>query len=142
MHPYTATVRIAATPDRIWPMLADVQSWPRWLPTMTSVERLGDGKLTIGARYKIEQPRFRPTVWTVVSLEPPHSFAWEARWPGARALATHSLSLMPGGSSDLVLTVVFSGPLSLLARGIAGGTVARYLSREAASLKQQVEGKL
>ena len=101
MHPYTATVRIAATPDRIWPMLADVQSWPRWLPTMTSVERLGDGKLTIGARYKIEQPRFRPTVWTVVSLGTPHSFAWEARGPGARALATHSLSLMPGGSLTL-----------------------------------------
>ena len=141
MHPYAATVRISATPERVWPVLADVVRWPEWLPTMISVEPLGAAPLAIGARYKIAQPRLRPTIWSVVKLEPLRSFAWQASWPGARALATHSLSSAPGGSSDVVLQVHFWGPLSVLARALAGRLTREYLAREVASLKQQVEAQ-
>lgn len=139
MHPYTATAEIAATPARIWPVIANVEDWPQWLPTMTSVKRMGAGALEVGARYRLEQPRLRPTVWTVVNVEPSNTFAWEARWPGARALATHSLTAGPGGSTRLVLQVSFSGPMSLLARAIAGRTVQEYLSLEAAAVKRHFE---
>jgi uncharacterized protein YndB with AHSA1/START domain len=142
MQPYTATARIAATPERVWPVLSDVRIWPQWLPTMTSIARVGAGSLEVGARYRIEQPRCRPTVWTVVSIDPPNSFAWEARWPGARARASHSLIAASDGSSTIELQVVFSGPMSFLARAFAGGTIKEYLAREAASLKQRVEATL
>lgn len=139
LHPYTATARISAPPEQAWPILADVTHWPEWLPTMASVERLGTGPLAVGASYKVAQPNFRPTVWTVIELAPPRSFAWQASWPGARALATHALNPAAGGSSVVVLQVTFSGPLSMLARAIAGRLIRRYLALEVAALKRQVE---
>src|SRR5262245_35475249 len=141
MPPYTATIRIAATPERVWPVLADVVRWPEWLPTMISVEPLGAATLAVGARYRLAQPRLRPTIWSVVELESLRSFAWESSSPGVRILATHSVGVAPGGSSDVVLQVQFAGPLSLVARALVGRLVGEYLALEVASLKQQVEAQ-
>ncbi len=127
-------------PDRIWPIMADVVHWPEWLPTMTSVEGLSGAALAMGNQYHVVQPGFRPTVWTVVELEPQRCFAWEARWPGARALARHAVQPAPDGrSSDVALQVLFSGPLGFLASAIAGHRIRTYLTREVESLKQKVE---
>lgn len=123
----------------IWPIMADVERWPEWLPTMTSVENLGVAPLAIGNQYKLVQPGFRPTLWSVVALEPLHFFAWEASWPGARALATHTLRPWNHESSEVVLEVYFSGPLSVLARALAGRRIKEYLALEVATLKRKVE---
>ncbi len=95
--PYIASDLIAAPPKRIWPMLADVQHWPDWLPTMISVEPLGPAELAPGASYRITQPKFRPAVWTVVGLEPLRAFSWVTRSSGVRVLADHRLT-RPMGS--------------------------------------------
>jgi hypothetical protein len=72
-------------------------------------------------------------------LEPLRSFSWESRSPGVRALADHSLSPMPFGSTSLTLRIQFSGPLSAVARVLFGSLTREYLAREAALLKQRVE---
>lgn len=135
----TATTRIDAPPERVWESMADVLHWPDWLPTMTAVEPLDSQRLVLGARYRIVQPRLSPAVWTVVRLEALRSFAWESRSPGVRALAEHSLSPMPDGSSSVTLRVQFLGPLCVLARVLAGSLTKEYLAREAALLKRRVE---
>ncbi|MBL0919929.1 MAG: SRPBCC family protein [Hydrogenophaga sp.] len=139
MNRYAASVRIAAKPDRIWPVIADVTRWPDWLPTMTAVEHLDEAALRMGHRYRLLQPGFRPTLWSVVELEPQKAFAWEARWPGARALARHAVRPVTAESSEVLLQVVFSGPLGLLAGALAGRRIRRYLALEVASLKQKME---
>jgi ribosome-associated toxin RatA of RatAB toxin-antitoxin module len=139
MTPLTATTIVAVPRERAWALLADVLRWPDWLPTITSVEPLGPDALTVGARYRITQPRLRPAIWTVVQLEPLRSFSWESRSPGVRTLANHWLSPLPDGSTSVTLQVEFSGPLSILARVVAGSLTRDYLAREAASLKQRVE---
>lgn len=135
----SATARIAARPEQIWAILTDVVRWPDWLTTMTSVQPLGPKALALGARYRIAQPKLRPATWTVVRLEPSRSFAWETRSPGVRALADHTLTPMPDGSTSVTLQIQFSGPLSALAHLLAGSLTRDYLAREAAALKQQVE---
>jgi len=139
--PFVATTAIAAPPERVWPPLADVTRWPDWLSTMISVQPLGPEPLTIGASYRITQPRLRPAVWTVVRLEPLRSFSWETRSPGVRVLADHSLRPLPDGSTSVTLEIRFSGPLSALARGLGGALTREYLVREAASLKLRVEAR-
>ncbi len=114
MRTYHATALIAAPPDRVWAELLGVLRWPEWLPTVTSVQPLGAAPLAVGARYRISQPRLRPAVWSVVQFDPQRSFAWESRSPGVRALANHSLSSAPGGSTHVALQIDFSGPLSVL----------------------------
>ncbi len=137
MRTYTATTVIVAPPECLWPILADVVRWPEWLPTVTSVEALGAEPLAVGARYRIAQPKLRPAIWSVVRIEPYHSFAWESRSPGVRALANHCLSPAPGGSTEVTLRVDFSGPLSALVGAIAGRLTKEYLRREVAALERR-----
>ena len=138
---FATTTHVAAPPEWVWALLADVVHWPDWLPTMTAVQPLGPAALAIGARYRITQPRLRPAIWTVVRLEPLRSFAWESRAPGVRASADHALSPMPDGSTSVTLRIEFSGPLAVVARLLAGSLTRDYIAREAALLKQRVEGR-
>ncbi len=79
MPSYDASVSIAATKESVWRVLASVATWPEWLPTMTSVEPLDSQPLSLGAKYKIIQPKLRPATWVVTILDPPRRFAWESR---------------------------------------------------------------
>ncbi|MGE3526427.1 MAG: SRPBCC family protein [Gemmatimonadales bacterium] len=136
---FTAATRVEAPPERVWALVADVLHWPDWLPTVTAVEPLDSHALALGARYRIVQPRLPPAVWTVVRLEPRRSFSWESRSPGVRTLADHTLSPLPDGSTSVTLRIRFLGPLSTLARAIAGSLTREYMAREAASLKERIE---
>ena len=139
MRTFTAAVTIDAPAEQVWAVLADVVRWPRWLPTVTAVDALGITPLAVGGRYRIRQPKLRPTVWTVVGIQPPHRFVWQSRAPGLRTVATHTVVAAADGTSRVALEITFSGPLALLAVIIAGRLTDEYLHREAAALKQRVE---
>lgn len=137
MHPYIAQGFVAAAPECIWPLVVDVLRWPAWLPTMTAVEALNTGPLAVGSRYRLVQPRFRPTIWSVVELTPGRVFAWQAIWPGARAVASHTVIARPDGFSEVVLRVEFSGPMSWLAKALAGRRIQQYLELELLALQRE-----
>ena len=141
---FAATTHVAASPERVWAVLADVLHWPEWLPTVTSVEPLGPAHLAVGARYRITQPKLRPAIWSVVGLEPSRCFSWESHSRGVRAVGDHCLSPVadgstPHGSTEFTLQVHFSGSLSVLAGVLAGPLTREYLARETAALRQRVE---
>ena len=43
----------SATPERIWAILADVERWREWTPTVLSIEPLTAGGLRMGAKYRV-----------------------------------------------------------------------------------------
>ena len=69
--------------------IVDIERWPEWGSTVTSVRRLDDGPLEVGSRVRIEQPRIPPTEYVVTELEPNRSFIWVATAPGVRTTARH-----------------------------------------------------
>lgn len=139
MRTFSTTTLIAAPPERVWSVLVDVTRWPEWLPTVTEIESLDAHDLTMGGRYRLTQPKLRPAIWSVVSLDPQRAFSWESRSTGVRALASHVLEAAPGNSTRVTLQIEFTGPLSALVGWLAGRLTSEYLLREAASLKQCVE---
>ena len=139
MPSFEATTIVAAPAERIWPVLADVARWPQWLPTVTSVEPLGQAPLALGASYRIVQPRLRPGVWSVVELVPGSHFSWQSRAPGVRVLATHVLRPISSNATGVTLGVAMSGALAGLAGMLVGRLTREYLERECAALKQTVE---
>ena len=55
-----ASITINAPIDVVWSVFTDVERWPTWASSFTSVE-LVDGPMRLGAKARIRQPRL-PTV--------------------------------------------------------------------------------
>ena len=136
------TVEIAAPSERVWDVMTDVERWPEWTATVTSVKRLDEGPLRTGSRAKIAQPKIPETGYVVTELESGRSFTWVARSPGVRTTARHDVDALPGGGTRVTLTVEQSGLLGSVMGLFYRGLTDRYLSNEAAGLKARCEGKI
>ena len=92
-----ASITIDAPIDVVWSVFTDVERWPTWASSFTSVE-LVDGPMRLGAKARIRQPRLPTVVWEVTKWEPGRSWTWAATGPGARTEASHVLTVSGGGT--------------------------------------------
>ena len=137
----SVTVEIAASAERVWEVLTDVERWPEWTETVTSVELLDEGPLHSGARAKINQPKIPETEYVVTELDPGRSFTWVATAPGVTTTARHTVEALPDGGSRVTLGVEQAGLLGSVMGRFYRGLTDRYLSNEAAGLKARCEGE-
>jgi uncharacterized membrane protein len=135
----TKTIEIAASPERVWEVLSDVEYWPEWTESVTFARRLDDGPLRPGSRTRLKQPRLPETEWVVTDLEPGRSFTWVSTGAGARNTARHDIEPLPGGGSRVRLEFETAGVLGGLVGRLYGGMVKRYLGMEAEGLKRRAE---
>lgn len=113
-------LEIEAPAALVFAINTDVERWPEFTTTVTSVELL-DGPLALGARARIKQPGQRPTVWTVTAFEQDRTFSWEARALGAHIVATHFVEPTPAGARNT---------LRLDLHGIGGRLLGTLLGRK------------
>src|SRR3954468_24166859 len=104
-------IDVEARGERVWEVLREVERWPEWAPTVTSVRRLDDGPLAVGARVRVEQPRIPATEYVVTELEPGRSFTWVASGPGVRTTARHLLEELGASGTRVTLVVEQAGPV-------------------------------
>jgi uncharacterized membrane protein len=134
---FSVAVNIDAPPDQVFAVLCDVERWPEWTPTMTSVQRLDQGPFAVGSSAQIRQPKLRPTVWMVTELEA-QNFTWIARAPGLRMKAGHLVERQRAGSR-VQLSFEISGFLGPVVSRLYGGLIKEYVTTESRRLKQRVE---
>ena len=132
------TVTIAASPDRVWSVVTDVDRWPERIPTVDAVERLDGGPLVVGSRTRLQQPRLPTAVWTITELTPGTSYTWESSSPGVTVTASHLVEPHPDGS-QLTLAVDVSGPISGIGWLMTRSLTKEYVETEAASMKRAAE---
>lgn len=132
------SVDIAASPERVWAVMADVTRWPEWTASVTSVELFDGDALRVGGRAVVTQPQLPPARFTVTSLEPGRGFVWKTGSFVVRATARHEIEATPTGSR-VTLAVRFGGLLGWLA-GLPYRKLTRaYLELEAEGLKARSE---
>ena len=132
-------IDIEAAPESVWAALTDVESWPKWTPSMTFVQRLDGGELALGSQARIHQPRLPELVWTVTALQPGRSFTWQAQSAGVKTAGDHEVAAPGGGRVRLIVSIRQTGPLAALVGLLTARQTRRYLSLEAAGFKRCCE---
>ncbi len=130
---------VAASAERVWEAFVDVESWPQWTTSMTSVTMLNDGNLAMGSVVRVVQSRIGPSEWTITEFTPGEAFTWGSRRPGVKMTASHRVEQHTAQTSRLTLIFEQSGILSWLLVPIVGPTVRRYVELEARGHKNRAE---
>jgi uncharacterized membrane protein len=135
-----ASIDVGASSERVWDVLVDVERWPEWTDSVSSVRLLDAGPLAVGSRAEISQPRIPTGTYTVTVLEPGSVFTWQQRQPGSSVSAHHECAPLPDGGTRVELRVVMSGPVGGIVGRLYRKLTERYLAMEAAGLKARAEG--
>jgi hypothetical protein len=113
MTSISATIHIAAVPERVWAVLADLASYPQWNPLFRDASgQLGTGnKITLKSVHPVSG-RTMTVKATVLAAEPPAELRWVSSLPGIMT-GEHSFTLTPAkGGTQLVQTETYSGLLA------------------------------
>lgn len=131
-------VIIQATPAAVWRVLADVERWPTWTPTVEHVQPLTQDGLRIGARYRITQPKLRPAVYEVTECAPHKAFTWVQKAAGAKMIADHRL-IGDDSSTEVELSFSTEGLMGAILGSMYAKRIAEYVKTEARSLRMHCE---
>jgi uncharacterized membrane protein len=132
------SIDIDRPPGIVWRIMADVEHWPAWTPTVTEVKPLDSSTFGLGSRVRVSQPRLKPMVWQVSQFSEGGLFTWEARSPGFFIVATHEVRASARGSI-VTLTLRQTGPLAPLVSLLFGKITRQYVHAEAEALKKRSE---
>jgi uncharacterized protein YndB with AHSA1/START domain len=130
-------IEIAASPQAVWYVLTDLESWPRWNSDVKSMSM--EGALAQGTVF-----RWRAGPGTITStiqdLQPPTLIAWTGTTFGIKA--RHVYRLEPRGDGTLVHTEEsYEGLVARLLRGSLQKTLEKGLSDGLRYLKAEAEGR-
>src|SRR5262249_43332640 len=138
LRTFSITIDIAAPADRVWQVMADVERWHEWTPSVIEVKRLDAGPLAVGSVAVIRQPKLPAALWKGTALEPNRGFTWINRSPGLRLVARHAAEPL-GVGSRATLTLEMRGLFGGLFGRLSRSTTQKYLEWEARGLKARSE---
>ena len=128
----------SARPDAVWQVLADVEHWRNWTPTVVEIKPLSSNGLTVRARYRVVQPKLRPAVYEVTECVPNRAFTWVQKLPGGAMIADHRLS-SHDGATEVELSFTSKGLLANIIGRMYSKLISDYVAREAKSLKNRCD---
>ncbi|MCW2740074.1 MAG: Polyketide cyclase/dehydrase [Blastococcus sp.] len=114
MRSFEAVTRIAAGPDEVWAVLADVGGWRDWDSGVDRVE----GRVVLGEPLTVYATmiRSRPFTVTVTELRPREAMRWRGGLPFGLAVIerTYSLDAQDDGCTVVRVREDHSGPFAAL----------------------------
>ena len=138
MRTFVKEIDVAAPTERVWEVMTDLDRWPEWTLSVSSVKRLGNKPFAIGTKVLVRQPGLPPAVWKISSIESGRSFTWVSSAPGIHVTATHSAVPVPGGSR-ITLRLEYQGFVGELFARLTEKITDRYMNYEAEGLKARSE---
>jgi hypothetical protein len=113
MTEISAATQIAASPDQVWAVLADLASYPQWNPLFreASGQLIAGNKITLKSIHPVNG-RTMTVKASVLAAEPAKELRWRSSLPGIMT-GEHSFTLTPAeGGTRLVQTETYRGLLA------------------------------
>lgn len=132
------SIEVSAPAATVFETYADVERWPSWTASVTSVELLDPGRFRVGMRARVRQPKLPVAIWQVTELLPGESFTWVARGPGVVTTGTHAVQVV-GGTTRVTATLDQEGLLGPVLGFATRGLTRRYIRMELEGLKRYCE---
>jgi len=133
------SVEIDAPAHLVWQIFSDVERWPEWTPSVTSLVARDGADLAVGKRFAIKQPGMSKLVWKVTEIDPGSSWTWVQRSPGVHVSASHWVIPQPGGRTLVSQQLDQRGVLGALVGWLMAKKTKRFLEQEAHGLKARSE---
>jgi uncharacterized membrane protein len=133
------SVEIDAPAQLVWKVFSDVEHWPEWTASVTSLVGRDGANLAVGKRFSIKQPGMSKLNWKVTEIEPGTSWTWVQRSPGVNVTARHHVTAQPGGGTLVRQELDQRGFLGALVGWLMVRKTRRFLQQEAQGLKARSE---
>jgi uncharacterized membrane protein len=133
------SIEIDAPPQLVWDVFSDVEHWPDWTASVTSLVGRDGPALDVGKRFAIKQPGMSKLVWKVTEIDPGSSWTWVQRSPGVLVSARHDVVAQPGGRTLVRQRLDQRGVLGGLLGRLMVKKTKRFLELEAQGLKARSE---
>jgi len=133
------SVEIEAPAQLVWDVYSNVEHWPEWTASVTSLTGLDGPALAVGRRFAIKQPGMAKLVWTVTEIDPGSSWTWVQRAPASLVTARHDVIAQPGGRTLVRQQLDQGGALGALVGRLMVKKTKRFLELEAQGLKARSE---
>jgi carbon monoxide dehydrogenase subunit G len=104
--------------DETFTFIADFANAMHWDPGVATSERIDDGPVGLGARYRLgirTRGRVVPMEYRITAFEPPHRVVLTGSGSGIDAVDEIAFEAVPGGTAiDYTATITLQGALGLI----------------------------
>ncbi len=138
MH-FEKSIEIDASQQRVWDVLSDLESWPRRIETVDTVELLTPAPFAKGSRVRLKQPKLPEGTWDITVWDAPSYFEWTQKASGVTTVAGHRVEPVGEGRARLTLTLDMRGVLIPVIGRFYKGLTNRYMNLEAEGMKRAAE---
>ena len=136
---FEKSIEIAASQQRVWNVLSDINAWPQRFETVGSVEVLTPGPLGEGSRVRLRQPKLPEGTWEVTVWDEPSYFEWVLQSTGVSNVAGHRVEALADDRSRLTLTLDMGGFFIAIFGRFYKDLTNRYMSLEAEGMQRAAE---
>ncbi|HYB82839.1 MAG TPA: SRPBCC family protein [Mycobacterium sp.] len=133
------SIEIDAPAQLVWEVFSDVERWPEWTASVTSLVGRDGANIAVGKRFAIKQPGMSKLVWKVTEIDPGLSWTWVQRSPGVRVSARHDVIAQSDGRTLVRQQLDQRGVLGALVGRLMVKKTKRFLELEAQGLKARSE---
>lgn len=75
------SIEIGAPAPLVWEIFSNVEHWPDWTESVTSLVGHDGPDLAVGKQFSIKQPGMTKLVWKVTEIDSGSSWTWVQRSP-------------------------------------------------------------
>ena len=139
MKEFVTAATIAASPARVWAVLADGEAYSQWNPEIIGIR----GQFALGARIvaqvRLGDGAVRSVPQRVVVFVPPHRMTWRGGLPFGLFVGRRTFTLTAGANGvEFRMHLRMSGPLSSMILKSVGDRQPE-IDRFTAALKRRCE---